>query len=76
LNAAIPRKLGEDVADRAHKMPRDSALLFRNRSPKSEVASHYRGVLRLEDGSSFWVGLWVRRLGQEQVLEIRLVPKT
>jgi hypothetical protein len=69
-------KLAEDVSDRAAKTPRCAALLYRNRAPKSEVASHYRGLLKMQNGDSYWVGLWVRRLGAERVLEIKLVPKT
>jgi hypothetical protein len=69
-------KVVEDVSDRSHKMPRGSALLFKNKTPKDSASSHYRGLLKLKDGQAFWVGLWVRRIDQERVLEIRLVPKT
>jgi hypothetical protein len=69
-------KLPEDVAERAHKMPRNSALLYRNRSPKDINSPHYRGLIRLENGQAHWVDLWVRRLDREQpVLEVKLVPK-
>jgi hypothetical protein len=70
------KKLAENVAERAHQMPRGSALLFKNKAPRDERASHYRGLLKLEDGTSYWVGLWVRRIDREPVLEVRLVRKT
>jgi hypothetical protein len=69
-------KLPEDVAERASKMPRNAVLLYRNKTPEDTTSSHYRGLLRFEDGSSFWVGLWVRRIDQERVLEIKLSRKT
>jgi hypothetical protein len=56
-------------------MPRNTTLLYRNKAPKDASASHYRGLIKLENGDSYWVGLWVRRLGDERVLEIKLSPK-
>src|ERR1700751_3138472 len=67
-----PRKLGADVGDRAHKMPRDTALLYRNRTPRDEAAAHYRGLVTLRNGDQYWVGLWVRSLRGQPVLEIKL----
>jgi hypothetical protein len=69
------QKTAEDVSARSHKMPRNSTLLFRNRSPKNAASSHYRGLLKLENGDAFWCALWVRRIDQERVLEIKLSPK-
>jgi hypothetical protein len=57
-------------------MPRNSALLYKNKNPKDANASHYRGLLKLENGQSYWVGLWIRQLDDERVLEVKLVPKT
>jgi hypothetical protein len=76
MSNTTQQKVAEDVASRAHKMPRGSTLLFRNRSPKNEAASHYRGLLKLENGDSYWVGLWVRKIDQERVLELKVVPKS
>jgi hypothetical protein len=72
---AAKEKLPEDVSARAHQMPRNTTILYRNKAPKDANASHYRGLLKLEDGDAYWVGLWVRRVGQARVLEIRLVRK-
>jgi hypothetical protein len=76
LNASDSQKTAEDVADRAHKMPRGSALLYRNRTPKDSSSAHYRGLTRLPNGDVYWIGLWLRSLNGERVLEVRLVPKT
>lgn len=76
MQEANQQKIAEDVSERAHQMPRGSALLYRNRAPKDTLAAHYRGMLKLENGQAFWVGLWIRRLGQERVLEVKLAPKT
>jgi hypothetical protein len=64
-----------DIASRADKMSRGSSILYKNKNPKNATASHYRGVLKLEDGRAFWVGLWVRQVNGERALEIRLAPK-
>jgi len=69
------RKHPEDVSARSHQMPRNSALLCKNKAPKDSRSSHYRGLLKLENGDAFWVGLWIRRIGQEPVLEIKLIRK-
>jgi hypothetical protein len=68
-------KIAEDVRERAAQMPRNSALLFKNKTPKDARSSHYRGLVKLENGQAYWVGLWVRRLDQEPVLEVRLSKK-
>jgi hypothetical protein len=70
------QKLVEDVRERSSKMPRNSALLFKNKTPKDATSSHYRGLLKMQNGDSYWIGLWVRRLGEERVLEIKLSEKT
>jgi hypothetical protein len=69
------KKLGVDVSNRAHRMPRNSALLYRNKASKDATSSHYRGLLKMQNGDSYWVGLWIRRLDQEPVLEVKLLPK-
>jgi hypothetical protein len=74
LKAAV-KKLGADVGDRAHKMPRGAALLYRNRTPRDTAAPHYRGVTKLCNGDTYWVALWVRSLRGEPVLEIKLIRK-
>ena len=49
---------------------------------KSGIGAHYVDAylkpmnVKLEDGTAYWIGLWVRRLGQEPVLEIKLSRKT
>jgi hypothetical protein len=57
-------------------MPRGSTLLFKNKAPKDTTSAYYRGLLKLESGDAYWVGLWIRRIDQERVLEIRLAPKS
>jgi hypothetical protein len=66
-----------DVTERTSKMPRNSALLYHNPSPRSGADwPHYRGLLRLlHDGKMFWVGLWPRTVNGKLVYEIRLTPK-
>jgi hypothetical protein len=68
-------QLIEDVRERASKMPRNSTLLYRNKNPKDATSSYYRGLLKLENGDAYWCGLWVRRLGDERIFEIRLARK-
>jgi hypothetical protein len=69
-------KLGVDVSDRAHRMPQGSALLYRNKSPRNSSSAHYRGLTKLSNGEVYWIGLWVRSLNGERVLELKLFPKT
>jgi hypothetical protein len=69
-------KLPEDVTARSSKMPRNSTLLYRNKAPKDARASHYRGLLKMLNGDSYWIGLWVRTVNGERVLELKLSPKT
>jgi hypothetical protein len=69
---SIPR----DASSRAHSMARNSALLYRNKRPKDTNSPRYIGVLRLADGQVFWVGAWRAVVNGEQVVEIRLSPKT
>jgi hypothetical protein len=64
-----------DITARSSQMPRNSALLFRNKARTHADASHFRGLLKLASGESFWVGLWPRTVHGEPVFEIRLTPK-
>jgi hypothetical protein len=66
----------EDVRARSSKMPRGSTLLYRNKTPKDATSSHYRGLLKMYNGDAYWIGLWIRRLGDERVLEVKVCPKT
>jgi hypothetical protein len=73
--AATP-KLPKDITSRSFQMPRDSCLLYPNRDPRGDDPAHYRGLMKDADGSLYWVGLWVRIVKGQKVLEIRRVPKT
>jgi len=64
-----------DVTDKADKMPRNACLLFKNHIPKGAQAASYRGVVRLEDGLTFWVGAWPRTIKGETVIELRFSPE-
>lgn len=64
-----------DASARSHQMPRNRCLLYRNRNPKNEDSPSYLGVLRLDDGRTFWVGLWKVTVCGQLALEIRLEPK-
>jgi len=75
MNDTGQQKVAEDIRERSAKMPKNSSLLYRNRSPKNSDSPHYRGLLKLENGDSYWVGLWVRSLNQERVLELKLSRK-
>jgi hypothetical protein len=75
MNSSPNQKVAEDVSARSSKMPRNSALLYRNKAPKDATSAHYRGLLKLENGDAYWVGLWVRRIDQERVLEIKVSRK-
>jgi hypothetical protein len=76
MNEIGQQKLAENVHARASNMPRNAALLYRNKNPKDASSSHYRGLLKLENGDAYWVGLWVRQLDQERVLEVKFVRKS
>jgi hypothetical protein len=67
--------LPKDLSGRVGKMPRGSTILYINQSPHGDDPSHWRGVIRLLDGSLHWVGVWERTLGNREVLEVRLQPK-
>jgi hypothetical protein len=64
-----------DVTARSQSMPRNSALLYRNRTPRNADSPVYLGVLKLADGTTFWVGVWPRSVKGETVVEIQLCPK-
>jgi hypothetical protein len=67
--------LPSDASSRAHTMPRNSALLYRNRNPKDSNSPPYRGVLKLDDNRTFWVGAWRVTVNGEPVIELRLIEK-
>jgi hypothetical protein len=73
--ASRPPKLPEDATDRAHQMPRNSALLYRNTDPKGVDPAAYRGLLKMADGRVFWVGAWPRLVKGKTVVELRLVER-
>jgi hypothetical protein len=64
-----------NITDKADKMPRNACLLYKNHNPKDAQAASYRGVVRLEDGQTFWVGAWPRTVKGETVIELRFSPK-
>jgi hypothetical protein len=66
----------KDITARSHQMKRDACLLYRNRDPRGDDPAHYRGLMRDADGTEFWVGLWVREVKGQRVLEIQRVRKT
>lgn len=70
-----PKRSRKDLSGQASNMRRGSAILYLNQSPRGDDPSHWRGVIRLLDGSLHWVGIWERTLGSRQVLEVRLQPK-
>jgi hypothetical protein len=74
--ALADAKTPQDITERSYKMPRDACILYRNRKPSGEDSAHYWGVMKDSDGQTFWVGLWVRTVKGQKVLEIRRVPKT
>ena len=64
-----------DISDRAHTMPRNSAVLYRNARPKGEDSPAYAGVLRMIDGRKFWALVWPRTVKGKTVVELKLVEK-
>jgi hypothetical protein len=64
----------KDITAHSSSMPPDSAILYKNTSPRGEDPSTYRGLLRLESGERFWVGLWPRTVNGKVCVELRLVP--
>jgi hypothetical protein len=69
-------KQAVDITGKSSRMPRNSALLFPNKAPRSGADwAHYRGVLRLLDGRFFWAGIWPRICNGRPVLELRLELK-
>jgi hypothetical protein len=65
----------KDLTAQAHQMPRNSCLAYRNKNPKTNDSPFYLGVLKLETGETFWVGLWPRTVNGGAVVEVRLSPK-
>jgi hypothetical protein len=68
---SVPR----DASSRAHTMPRNSALLYPNRNPKDSHSPKYLGLLKLDDGRVFWVGIWRAFVNGEPVVELKLSEK-
>jgi hypothetical protein len=64
-----------DISDRAHTMPRNSAILYRNARPKNDESPAYAGLLRMSDGQKFWALLWRRTVKGKAVVELKLVEK-
>jgi hypothetical protein len=60
----------------ANQRSRNSALLYRNRRPKSASSPKYLGVIVTDTGHKYWVGAWAARSNNEPAIEIRLMPKT
>jgi hypothetical protein len=58
-----------DVTAQSHQMPRDSCLLYPNKQPRGEDPPKYRGLLKLADGATYWVGAWARTVKDEVVVE-------
>jgi hypothetical protein len=56
-------------------MPRDSAILYRNKAPKSGDPPAYFGVLKLGDGSVYWAAVWPRTVNGAPVVELQLKLK-
>lgn len=85
-SASKPRKPSEsgkrhemrarDISDQAHSMPRNSAILYRNRRPKSNDSPAYAGVLRMADGRKFWALIWPRAVNGKAVVELKLTEKS
>jgi hypothetical protein len=65
-----------EIGHRVARMGRDEAILWRNKSPRSDADwPQFRGVIRLGDGHKFWAGVWMRTVKGVPVLELRLTPK-
>jgi hypothetical protein len=60
---------------KASSMSRNATILYRNRKPKGEDPASFGGLLKLTDGQVFWCYLWPRKIGEKDVVELRLVPK-
>lgn len=64
-----------DVTSKSSSIPRDAALLYRNRKPKNAHSPSYLCLLKMTDGGIFWAGIWVREVKGQRVLELRLSPR-
>jgi len=65
----------KDISAKVSSMPRNGSILYRNREPKDGDPASYGGVLRLSDGQTFWAYIWPRKIGDKDVVELKLVPK-
>ena len=72
---STPKPARRDITARASSMPRDSAILYRNRAPKNAESPAYYGLLKLSDGSIYWAAIWARLVKGEPVVELQLKPK-
>jgi hypothetical protein len=73
---ATESKPPKDITNRSFRMPRNSAILYRNKTPTGADPAHYLGTMTdADDGKSYWVSLWVRTVKDQKVLEIRRVRK-
>lgn len=69
---ALERK---DVSAKADKMPRGSCLLYRSKKTERDDPWSYWGVLKQDDGKTFWVFAWPRLVKGEPVIELKFTPK-
>jgi len=65
----------KDVTARFSAMPRNSALLYRNTTPKNIDPPAYKGLLRMADGTDYWALVWPRIVKDKQVVELKLIEK-
>ena len=73
MNAKELRR--KDITSLCSCMPRNGAVLYKNRKPKGVDPASYGGVLRLSNGEAFWAYIWPRVVRGKPVVELRLVPK-
>jgi hypothetical protein len=74
--AAHDKRKYVDLTARAHALGRNGCLLYRNLKPKNTDSLAYLRVLKLVDGTTFWVVAWPRLVNNETIVEIRLSLKT
>lgn len=65
----------EDVTERSYRMPRGSCLIYRRKRERWPGDAPFGGVITMPDGTSYWVGLWMRLCKGWPCFELKLTKR-
>jgi hypothetical protein len=65
----------KDVTSMSYRMERNSCLLYPSKSESGSDPCSHQGMVRLEDGTGYWIKLWPRLVKDKQVFELRFTRR-